>query len=109
AESEETHATSVEACTVERVIDGDTIACREGGERIRLLLVDAPELAQGTYGAAARTALLALLPPGSVARVELDVRERDRYGRVLAYLYTPDGRMVNEVLAREGFVVVDVY
>lgn len=36
--------------------------------------------------------LATLLPTGTAAPVELDVQERDRYGRTLAYLYAPDGR-----------------
>lgn len=93
------------SCTVTRIIDGDTLECREASQRIRLLLIDAPELSQGSSGRQARQALERLLPPGTVAAVELDVQERDRYGRILAYLFTPTGEMVNAVLAREGFVV----
>lgn len=95
-------------CTVERVIDGDTLVCGEG-ERIRLLLIDTPELSQGEIGATAKQALFELLPAGTEARIELDVQERDRYGRVLAYVYHPDGRLVNEELLRAGFAVVSVY
>src|SRR5690606_9411797 len=90
-------------CTVTRVADGDTLACAEAAERSRLLLIDAPEQAQGVAGEEARAALERLLPVGTIARVELDVQERDRYGRILAYLYTPDDTLVNEDLARAGF------
>ena len=31
------------------------------------------------------------------------MEERDRYGRFLAYVYLPDGRMLNEVLVEEGY------
>jgi endonuclease YncB( thermonuclease family) len=89
-------------CTVERVVDGDTFVCR-GGERVRFLLIDAPEMAVEPLGPLARDFLAELLPPGIEVSMELDVGERDRYGRLLAYVYLPDGRMVNEVLAREGF------
>jgi micrococcal nuclease len=98
-----------DVCTVARIVDGDTLVCREGGERIRLLLVDAPELSQGEHGRFASDALADLLPLGTAARVERDVQERDRYRRVLAYLYDEDGRMVNEELARLGVVTVSVY
>jgi micrococcal nuclease len=97
------------ACTIERVIDGDTLLCRQTSARVRLLLIDAPESGQGEYGRQAADALRAMLPVGTVARVELDVQERDRYGRILAYLYTPAGRMVNQELARLGFALVAVY
>ncbi len=93
-------------CTVIRVVDGDTVACAEASERIRLLLVDAPELGQGQAATDARLALESLLPPGTIARLELDVQERDRFGRILAYLHTPGGEFVNEELARRGFAVM---
>jgi micrococcal nuclease len=96
-------------CTVARIVDGDTVTCAEGASRVRLLLVDAPESAQGEYGTAARQTLEGILPPGTAARVELDKDRYDQYGRILAYLYTPDGRMVNEELVRSGFAAVLVY
>lgn len=91
------------------MIDGDTVACAEGGERIRLLLIDAPEMSQSEFGLRSKILLEALMPVGTLAAVELDVQERDRYGRVLAYLYAPDGAMVNEELVRMGYAVVSVY
>ncbi|HEX6939659.1 MAG TPA: thermonuclease family protein [Longimicrobiales bacterium] len=95
-------------CTIARVVDGDTIDCREFG-RVRLLLVDAPEMSQRPWGVRARDALTAMLPVGAVARLELDVQERDRYGRLLAYVYDPAWRMVNEALVRAGYALVAVY
>ena len=35
-------------------------------------------------------------------RTELDVETRDKYGRVLAYAYVPDGRILNEEVVRAG-------
>lgn len=96
-------AQPVTTCTVERITDGDTIRC--GGERVRLLLIDAPEVNQGAFGEAARAFLAAVLPVGTEARLVLDVERRDRYGRLLAYAYRPDGRMVNAMMARQGFAV----
>lgn len=92
-------------CTVERIVDGDTLVCQEGDERVRLLMIDAPELDQGEFGEQARGALQRILPPGTSAGVELDIQERDRYRRLLAYLYTPSGEMVNEILVGEGFAL----
>jgi micrococcal nuclease len=96
-------------CTVERVVDGDTLVCRERRERIRFLLVDAPELAQGEQGRLAKEFVESLAQRGSVLRLELDVQPRDRFRRLLAYLYLPDGRMLNEELLRAGFAVVAVH
>jgi micrococcal nuclease len=90
-------------CTIERVTDGDTIRC--GGERVRLLLIDAPEVDQGPFGRAAQAFLEAILPVGSEARMTYDVERRDRYDRMLAYVYRPDGRMANHMMARQGFAV----
>jgi len=86
------------------VVDGDTIRCADG-TRVRLLQIDAPEMDQGPFGRAAGAFLEALTPPGRVVRLETDVERRDRYGRLLAYLYLPDGRMVNRLMVRQGFAV----
>lgn len=94
-------------CEVARVIDGDTLEC-VSGERVRLTLIDSPEMSQGPLGTLARQALLELAPPGTDLRVELDVAERDRYRRVLAYLYLPDGTMVNEAMVRRGYATTMV-
>ena len=94
-------------CAVARVIDGDTIECA-GGVRVRLLLIDAPELRQGRFGTLARRKLEELLPRGSVATLELDVQREDRYGRTLAYVRQGDV-FVNRALVRSGVAVVSVY
>jgi endonuclease YncB( thermonuclease family) len=95
-------------CTLVRVIDGDTVECL-GGTRVRLLLIDAPEMGQGPFGLAAQAFLVELLPAGTALRMEGDVQPTDRYGRTLSYLHLPDGRMVNEELLRAGMAVVSVY
>ncbi|MGH7565371.1 MAG: thermonuclease family protein [Gemmatimonadota bacterium] len=91
------------SCVVERVSDGDSITC--GGERVRLLSIDAPELDQGPFGRAARAFLEAALPVGSHVRLVLDIERRDQHGRLLAYVYRGDGRMVNRMMARQGFAL----
>jgi micrococcal nuclease len=95
-------------CWVERIVDGDTFHCA-GGRKVRLLLIDAPERDQGPFGAAATSALRRLAPLNTELGLEFDLDQADRYGRSLAYAYTSDGRMVNEEMARAGFVVVSVY
>lgn len=94
-------------CTVARVIDGDTVEC-DGGTRVRLLLIDAPEMGQGAYGLVAKERLEGLLPRGAVARLELDLVSHDRYGRTLGYLYT-GATFVNRELVRSGVAVVSIY
>jgi micrococcal nuclease len=95
-------------CRVSSITDGDTFRC-SGGRRVRLLLIDAPERGQGPYAARATEALGTLVAPGDRVRLEMDVQHTDRYGRTLAYVYLIDGRMVNEEMARLGFVVILVY
>lgn len=95
---------TLDICTVAYVIDGDTLEC-EDAWRIRLIGIDAPELDQAPFGAAARAALERLAPRGAQLRVTTDVERIDRFGRTLAYLYSSDGTFINEAMARNGFAV----
>ncbi len=95
-------------CTVTRVADGDSMTCGSAG-RVRILMIDAPELSQGKEGRDARNVLLRLMPIGTVVRIETDVTRQDQHGRILGYVYLPDGRMVNEEMARSGYVTALVY
>ena len=99
---------ATDECTISRIADGDSLECGSAG-RIRLLMIDAPELAQGAAGRQAQNALNKLAPAGTRVTIETDVRARDDYDRVLAYLYLPDGRMINEEMARSGFATSLVY
>lgn len=92
--------TSTRTCRVAHVHDGDTFGCADG-TRVRLLLIDAPDA--GRFGGIARSALATLLPAGSNVTLETDAVERDDEGRVLAYVYVGEGRLVNGILVREGF------
>jgi endonuclease YncB( thermonuclease family) len=99
--------------TIARVVDGDTIRVHIGGreERVRLVGIDTPESVKpGTpvqcYALAASARTKALLPKGSAVRLVRDVEERDRYGRLLAYVYRArDDLFVNLALVREGYAV----
>ncbi len=96
---------------VTRVIDGDTIELANG-EKVRYIGVDTPELhhpqkeveyyAREAYEANRR------LVEGKRVRLELDVEERDRYGRILAYVYVDD-LMVNEWLVANGYARVATF
>jgi micrococcal nuclease len=101
-------AAAVRTCVVARVVDGDTLTCDDGA-RVRLLSIDAPELSQHPFGRAALRQLEELAAVGTVLRVEQDVQRRDRYGRILAYLWLEDGRMVNEELLLAGVAIVAVH
>jgi micrococcal nuclease len=88
------------SCRVAHVTNGDSFNC-EGGRQVRLLLVDAP--AAGRFGNIARSALATLIPVGSDVALETDSIPLDSSGRTLAYVYLSDGRMINDLLVREGF------
>jgi micrococcal nuclease len=76
---------------------------------VRLLLIDAPELSDGSIGRESRHALEGLMPVGTHVIAETDVRVTDQFGRVLAYLYLPGGAMVNEKMAQSGYATALVY
>ena len=97
-----------EDATVTRVYDGDTIEALVSGrsEKIRYIGIDTPEmddprpavLEMAQEAAQANRELVG----GRTVRLELDVQERDRYGRLLAYVWLGD-TLVNEWLVREGY------
>lgn len=95
---------------VDKVVDGDTVevTLSTGRERVRLLGIDTPETVHPTkpvecFGPEASARLKQLAPVGAELRIERDVELRDRYGRLLAYLWAPDGTFVNESLVADGF------
>jgi micrococcal nuclease len=97
--------------TVTRVIDGDTIVVRIGGhdENVRILGIDTPETHKPDtpvecYGPEASDRMAALLPPGTTVRLVRDIEARDRYGRLLAYVYRDnDGLFIDVTMVAEGF------
>jgi micrococcal nuclease len=72
-------------------------------------MIDAPELSQGLAGREAARALTDLMPVGTSVTVETDVTARDKYNRILGYVYLMNGEMVNEEMARSGYVTALVY
>jgi micrococcal nuclease len=93
-----------------KVVDGDTIHVLVAGhrEKVRYIGVDTPETKHPTkgvqcYGRAA-SAFNERLVGGERVRLVRDVEARDRYGRLLAYVYRArDGLFVNAELARLGY------
>ena len=102
-----------QATEVVSVVDGDTIAVRLDGktQRVRLILVDTPEVFGGTdcFGPEASAFTKRTLTAGTKVSLEKDVSETDRYGRLLRYVYLPDGRMFNEILVSEGYAQVATF
>jgi micrococcal nuclease len=47
-----------------------------------------------------------LVKPGDLITIELDVQERDRYGRILGYVYLSNGKMLNEEIVKAGYAVI---
>ena len=98
---------------VDRVIDGDTLDLR-GGTRVRLIGVDAPEFHHDQpergpdhWAERARNYLAARADDKPVT-VRLDgTQTRDRYGRLLAYLYLSDNDPLNLALVRDGQAYAD--
>jgi micrococcal nuclease len=90
------------------VTDGDTIRVRLDGEveRLRYIGIDAPELRpeSGVAEPLAEeaTAANAQLVEGEDVCLEVDVSDRDRFGRLLRYAWLADGTMVNEALVLAG-------
>jgi micrococcal nuclease len=107
--------------TVTWVYDGDTLKVDPHG-KVRLLGIDTPErenskrdryLIKKGISAARQREIYQQAKMFNIEQVKgqqvtltLDDPERDRYGRLLAYLYLPDGRMLNRVLLEHGLAVV---
>ena len=94
--------------TVVRVVDGDTIHVRftDRVEKIRYIGVNTPEIHHPSKGEEPGGREAAEVNRGLVGgrrvRLELDVQTRDRYGRLLAYVWVGD-TMVNAELVRRGY------
>lgn len=91
--------------------DGDTIAVNMNGrvEKVRFVGVDTPETHKPgapvqCYGPAASAYTQRLIGNQNV-RLESDPKStnRDRYDRLLRYVYLPDGTLVNEALIKNGY------
>ena len=93
------------------VIDGDTVDIEIDGrtERARLIGVNTPETKHPTkpiecFGPEASAYLTQLLPKGTTVRIERDVEARDRYGRMLLYLYLGSNDLfINLDLVARGY------
>jgi micrococcal nuclease len=94
---------------VQRVTDGDTFVATVKGrrERIRIIGVDTPESVDPRrpdepFGEEASNFAKRYLD-GATVRLAGDVEPRDRYGRMLAYVWLEDGTFWNALLAAEGY------
>ena len=107
--------------TVTWIYDGDTLKVDPHG-KVRLIGIDTPErenskrdsyLIKKGISAARQREIYQQAKTFNIKQIKgqqvtltLDDPERDRHGRLLAYLYLPDGRMLNRVLLEQGLAVV---
>ena len=109
--SNDAPTTSLNSATVKHVVDGDTIDIAIGGntERVRLIGVNTPETKHPTkgvecFGPEASAYIEKLLPAGTKLRIERDIEARDKYGRLLLYVYIANSNVfVNLDLVLKGF------
>ncbi|HTO01730.1 MAG TPA: thermonuclease family protein, partial [Microthrixaceae bacterium] len=97
--------------TVIRVVDGDTIVVDSNGEqeRVRLIGINTPESVDPSrpvmcFGKEASAHMAELLKVGTKVQLKRDVEPRDRYKRLLAYVYrATDGLFINLEMVRDGY------
>lgn len=110
---------------VAEAIDGDTLRLKDG-EKVRLIGIDTPEMHESgklyrdsrKSGKDARiiqamgrraAAFTRELVEGKYVRLEFDVEKRDKYKRLLAYVYLEDGTFVNARIIGAGYASVMTY
>lgn len=128
-EVKETRLPNFEAAKVDRVIDGDTIQVTlEGGqekERVRLIGVDTPETKHPQkpveYFGQEASAFTTSLIEGEKVYLEKDVSDRDRYQRLLRYVWLDqpthkpvsdreiENLCVNAILLKKGFAKIATF
>jgi len=110
---------------VERAVDGDTLKL-ENGERVRLIGIDTPEMHESaklyrdSQKSGQNVAVIQALGKraynftrdlveGKRVRLEFDVEKRDKYKRLLAYVYLKDGTFVNAEIVKQGYASLMPY
>ncbi len=100
---------------VNEVHDGDTVSIRTRSflgitisvEKVRLIGIDAPEIKQEPWGRMAKKHLKKLInESGGKVYLEYDLDRRDKYGRILAYLWDKKGRMLNQRMLEDGYAML---
>lgn len=95
------------------VTDGDSLRIEIDGQSVpvRLTGIDTPETRHPykpvqPYGPEASAFTKSILVPGDDIHLELDVRVKDRYGRILAFVYTESGQQANLLIVQAGLARV---
>ncbi len=97
---------------IARVVDGDTIEL-QGGVRVRFIGINTPETVDPRrpvqcFGKEASNYTKELLKDGLVV-LKRDISDTDKYGRLLRYIYLPDGTFVNLKLVQDGYAYANPY
>lgn len=109
--SAQSSVTTLGTYRVEQVVDGDTIELKVDGrmQKVRLIGMDTPEVVDPRkvvqcFGREASARAHEVLE-GQTIRLEYDVQvgERDKYGRLLGYVFLPDGTNYAEKMIRDGY------
>jgi micrococcal nuclease len=115
-----------ESTTVTRIVDGDTLKISYNGQKesVRLIGIDTPESRVNkktkkdakrsgqdietiiALGKRATAYVESLIKAGDTIIIELDVQEKDWYGRLLGYVYLSNGKMLNEEIVKAGYANV---
>lgn len=111
-----------EEVSVLYVADGDTILVSYQGEKewVRFIGIDAPESKKNRraffqsrvkrksiekiiqMGKSAKYFIRDILKKGDFVYLKFDKERRDRYGRLLAYVYLENGKMLNRLMLKKG-------
>jgi micrococcal nuclease len=112
-----------EQATVRNIVDGDTLKVSYQGQKelVRLIGIDTPESRKNkkafkdsrrsgddvesitSMGKEATNYVKGMVKPGDVINLEFDTQRRDKYRRLLCYVYLPNGRMLNEEIIKAGY------
>ncbi len=94
---------------IERVVSGNTLEIlgqnnqEQLFEKVRLIGIDAPDLKQQPWGLAAKQQLENMINNETVL-LETDLENKDRYGRLMAYIWQKD-LLLNEQLIAAGYAL----
>ena len=105
------------AVTVEKIIDGDTIAIRSGEQSVlvRFLGINTPEKEnkyrhEECFGPEASRETEKLLDHKKVYLLpDSAAPNKGKYGRLLRYVFLPDGTFINALLIKEGYAFAYIY
>lgn len=97
---------------VKKIFDGDTVLLTDG-QKVRLLGINAPEVAHRNHpaepGGEEATQWLTLHVAQQKIRLEMDVEKKDKYGRILAHVFTERGVHINLELVKYGLATVALH